>query len=149
MPKRFLGREARRLLTGVTTEFRVEMQRLLGGTALGPHLIPLSRSVPDRKRLSVLLRYGMYRLPDNEKRPDDALAAFFLVISELRVSSRPVRIFATKCMEYCESEALDGWSDSLADLKRAFAVLPRTRSSKTSTATAMTPTFPGCSRRLA
>lgn len=123
MPERIPSREARRLLATVTAEFRTDLRRMIGGTVLGPHLQPLLRSILDRRRLGLLLHYGMHRLPADDRRPDDALAAYFLVISELKTCPRSVRILATKCTEYCESEARDGWSDSLADLKRAYAAL--------------------------
>jgi len=63
----------------------------------------------------------MENMPSDKARPDDALTAFFVVLSELDVCSTDLRIFATKCMEYCESDALDGWSESLSTLNECFA----------------------------
>lgn len=151
MTRRVPDRTTRCLLAAVSDEFRADMRRLLGGGALGDHRQALIASLSSRTRLAFLLRYGMDRLPPDQRRPDDALAAFFLVVSELRTSPRVVRIFATRCMEYCESEALDGWSGSLTELQRAYAALAR-RSAPTPsapTATATTPTSRDCTRRPA
>ncbi len=38
----------------------------------------------------------------------------FIVVSELNVCAPNLRTFATNCMEYCESDPLDGWSESQA-----------------------------------
>ena len=152
MTRRVPDRTTRRLLAAVSDEFRADMRRLLGGGALGDHRQALIASLSSRARLAFLLRYGMDRLPPDQRRPDDALAAFFLVVSELRTCPRVVRTFATRCMEYCESEALDGWSGSLPELQRAYAALAR-RSAQTTpsalSATATTPTSRDCTRRPA
>jgi hypothetical protein len=143
-------RYARRLITAVSDEFRADMRRLLGGGNLGGHRQALLAFVSRRERLDFLLRYGTDRLPPDRRRPDDALATFFLVVSELRACPQPVRIFATKCMEYCESEALDRWSDSLPQLQRAYAALTRRglrQAPNAPAATATTPTFRDYSRR--
>jgi hypothetical protein len=107
------------LLNAVSTDFRDELRRIIGGGMLARHMGALLQSVR-HGTIGDLLKYGIDHLPGSESRPDDALAAFFTVLSELRDCPHEVRIFATKCMEYCESEALDGWSESLADLKDAY-----------------------------
>jgi hypothetical protein len=112
------------LLAAVSDDFRDELRRLLGGGALGSHADVLLQSTRDGKPdIDRLFRYGMENLPSGEKRPDDALAAFFIALSELDVCSTDLRIFATKCMEYCESDALDGWSEPLSTLRKSFESL--------------------------
>lgn len=126
MPRAVLPRAERVLLAAVTTDFHADMRRIFSRNALGRHLMTLCGATLQRRRLCTLLHYGMEHLPPDKRRPDDSMATYFLVVSELKVCPYPVRIFATKCMEYCESEALDGWSESLADLKRAYGILTRT-----------------------
>lgn len=108
----------------VVEDFQHEFERILEGGALGVHAKALAEAFklgqPD---LRGLFSYGLACLPAEHLRPDDGLATFFVVVSELNRCPWELRIFATKCVEYCESEALDGWSDSLAQLKQAFEVL--------------------------
>jgi hypothetical protein len=111
------------LVRAVSHDFRDELGRIISGGTLAKHMDVLLQSAPGGK-VSHLLQYGMERLPADGSRPDDALAAFFVVLSEFKACPREIRIFATKCMEYCESEALDGWSDSLAELRKSYEELP-------------------------
>jgi hypothetical protein len=112
------------LLDAVAEDFCDELKRLLGGGSLGIHLeelvVAVERGEPDIIRL---FRYGIERLPSDDARPDDALAAFFIVLSELQSCSAELRILATKCMEYCETDPMDGWSDPLSKLKESYADL--------------------------
>jgi len=118
--------EEKRLIAGVPEDFRAELGRILSGGALGGHLEALLGSIRDGgPDLRELLRYGMECLPPDDRRPDDALASYFMVLSEFTHCSYELRLFATKCVEYCESDALDGWSESLPDLQAAYIVLMR------------------------
>jgi hypothetical protein len=118
--------EKGRLIAAVPEDFRAELHRILSGGTLGPHIGTLLAAVQDgRPNLRELLRYGMERLPSDDLRPDDTLATYFMVLSELGQCSRELRIFATKCVEYCESDALDGWSESLAELYATYYILVR------------------------
>jgi hypothetical protein len=118
--------EEKRLIAGVPEDFRAELRRILSGGVLGGHLEALLGAIQDKDPdLRELLRYGMERLPPDDRRPDDALASYFMVLSELTDCSYELRIFATKCVEYCESDALDGWSESLPDLHAAYIALMR------------------------
>ena len=123
---RTYSRKDVQLISAVSEEFRNELERILGGGALGPHVRALRgamrRGTPD---LRELLRYGVKGLPPDEMRPDDSLAAYFVILSEFRQCSHDLRIFAAKCVEYCESGTLDGWSESLSELKAAYAILAR------------------------
>jgi hypothetical protein len=113
-----------RLIGAVCPDFRADLKRILGGDALGIHLQVLLRSARrGPPNLSELFQYGMKRLPPDAGRPDDSLAAYFIVLSELRHCSLKLRIFATECTEYCETEALDGWSRSLSELKATYGTL--------------------------
>jgi hypothetical protein len=113
-----------KLLAAVLDDFRAELIRMLADGRLGKHLRKLLGEMRgERPDLRELLRYGMSRLPADRCRPDDAVAAFFIVVSELQESALDVRIFATKCVEYCESEALDGWSQSLPELEASYEAL--------------------------
>lgn len=110
------------LLAAVSDDFRDELWRLLGGGALGAHVHALLQATRHgRPDIGRLFRYGMENLPSDEARPDNALTAFFVVLSELDACSTDLRIFAVKCMEYCESDALDGWSEPLSTLHECFA----------------------------
>lgn len=118
--------EEQRLIAAVPEDFRAELRRILSGGALGGHLGALLGSIRDGDPdLRELLRYGMERLPPDARRPDDALAGYFMVLSEFTHCSHELRIFATKCVEYCESDALDGWSEALPDLHAAYGALMR------------------------
>jgi hypothetical protein len=118
--------EEKRLIAAVPEDFRAELRRILSGGALGRHLQALLRAIRDGDpNLGELLRYGMERLPPDDRRPDDSLASYFMVLSEFAHCSYELRIFATKCVEYCESDALDGWSESLPDLHAAYVALMR------------------------
>jgi hypothetical protein len=112
------------LLAAVPVDFRDELRRFLRGGTLGAHSHALFQSMRRGKPdIGALFRYGMEHLPSDESRPDDTLTAFFVVLSELHPCSLELRIFATKCMEYCESDALDGWSESLPTLQQCYEVL--------------------------
>jgi len=101
--------EEKRLIAGVPEDFRAELGRILSGGALGGHLEALLGSIRDGgPDLRELLRYGMECLPPDDRRPDDALASYFMVLSEFTHCAYELRLFATKCVEYCESDALDG-----------------------------------------
>lgn len=114
------------LITAVSEDFRAELQRILNGGALDAHMSALLAAVRGgQPNLRKLLRYGFERLPPDDIRPDDALATYFVVLSELEQCSQELRLFATKCMEYCESDASDGWSESLPELHAAYDVLIR------------------------
>jgi hypothetical protein len=118
--------QEKRLIAAVLEDFRAELRRILSGGALGPHLEALLGAIRDGGvKLRELLCYGMQRLPPDDRRPDDALASYFMVLSEFTHCSHELRIFATKCVEYCESDALDGWSESLPDLHAAYIALMR------------------------
>jgi hypothetical protein len=105
----------------VSEEFRAELEWFLGGDALGVHagrlLTDLKGGQPD---LAGLFAYGMAHLPRERRRPDDALAIFFTIVSEIAQCPADLRDFATRCSEYCESDARDGWSDTLAELKSLY-----------------------------
>jgi hypothetical protein len=119
-------KSAATLNAAVLEDFRGELQRMVSGGRLGVHLGQLIDCVRgDRPNLRELLHYGMSRLPLGDSRPDDALAVFFIVLSELRHVPAELRVFVTKCVEYCESEALDGWSESLPQLRKAYRALLR------------------------
>ena len=107
----------------VAEDFQAELERVLGGDALGAHVNALVHSFRTGKpNLAELFAYGMAQLPSDDRRPDDALATFFIVVSELNVCTPDLRIFATNCMEYCESDPLDGWSESLPELRQAYEI---------------------------
>jgi hypothetical protein len=112
------------LLDAVFEDFRDELERILDRRTLGPHVQALLDAVRNGPpNVGELFRYGMEQLPPDAQRPDDSLAAFFVVVSELGPCPAELRIFATKCMEYCESEALDGWSEPLPELQRSYRKL--------------------------
>jgi hypothetical protein len=106
------------LFAAVPDDFREELARIVASGILGRHWAVLLEGLR-HGRPAPLFLYGMEQLPTDDARPDDALAAFFIVLSELGICRPELRILATKCMEYCECVAADGWSESLAKLRRS------------------------------
>ena len=113
-----------KLYRAVLPSFSDELILILARSGLGKYLSPLLNSAGhSRARLNQLLEHGMSNLPQGRKRPDEQLAAYFVVISELRVCHRDLRNFAIECSEYCESEPADKWSRPRHDLKAKFRTL--------------------------
>jgi hypothetical protein len=59
-----------------------------------------------RPRFDLLFEYGISRLPkdDNGVRPNEPLAYFFLIVSEINGVPRDLRSLAIDAMLYCESD---------------------------------------------
>jgi hypothetical protein len=55
--------------------------------------------------LDVLFEYGLHRLPEDDKRPDMALKAYFFVLSELRDIPKELMSLATDAMVYAETDS--------------------------------------------
>lgn len=110
------GRErANNLDAHFNPEFRPELRVLLEGAGGNRHLsFLLNRLASGTTTVRNLIDYGIQNLPE-DKRPDMALAEFFLVVSELKGLPTEVQDLAVDLMIYSETES-DFPGESRAEL---------------------------------
>ncbi len=102
-------------------DFRNEFAQLIRGRKFGRHAEFLLQHLgAEHLDVVALFRYGMDNLPDENHRPDTALASYFLCLSEIADLPDTASGFAVDAMVYCETDEYDGMSVTLAHLQTNY-----------------------------
>jgi len=96
---------SKQVVSAVKASFVGDLNRILSEEALGRYEDQIREILcASGGRADSLATYLFERLPEENSRPDRALATGFLVLSEMQDVSMQLRDLATDAMVYCEED---------------------------------------------